>query len=100
MNLGFVEFIVIVFAAAVCLIVGFLIGRASVRKETMREIDSLHTQLSGIKKAEEVGVMFPEEYNVRVREIMKDFIRQNIPEKLAEVIEDYVNARIYLERLS
>ena len=98
--MDFVEFIVIVFAAAVCATVGFLIGRMSVRKESMREIDSLHTQLSGIKKAEEVGVMFPEEYNVRVREIMKDFIRQNIPEKLAEVIEDYVNARIYLERLS
>lgn len=96
---GMADGLIIVITAVVCVSAGFLAGCASLRIKTKKDIKSLHAELSGIKKAEEVGVMFPEEYNVRVNEIMKNFIKQNIPEKLAEAIYDYVDARIYLERM-
>lgn len=88
-----------VFLAVFCAFVGFFVGRLFLRKQTLNDIRELHTKLSGIENGERVGVVLPQEYRFRVCEIMKAYMKEHFPDELIDAIDDYVDARIYLENL-
>ena len=65
----------------------------------MKDIRELHTKLSGIENAEYVGVVLPQELRFRICDAVKGYMKENFPDELIDAIDDYVDARIWLEDL-
>ena len=91
--------LLIVLLVAFCSTLSFVIGRMMLRRETMKDIQKLHTDLSGIENAEYVGVVLPQELRFRICDTVKSYMKEHFPDELIDAIDDYVDARIWLEDL-